>query len=99
MEVFKLQEGNALAEKKVEIILESNNRKYEQEFSLLRSAMNSLAQEVQMLKDQLSKFSDAQPKERQEARKTETKEAHPRHGNFSSEDVDIQKMFYFGNKG
>ncbi len=89
-----------LEEKKVELLLEMNNRKYEQELGLLRSALNSLAQEIEMLKSELRKAVEVspKPKERQEPLKTETKEAHPRQGNFTPNDVDIQKMFYFGAK-
>ncbi len=93
--------ANPLEEKKVELLLEMNNRKYDNELGLLRSAVNSLAQEIEGLKAELRKLSEVappRPKERQEPLKTEPKELHPRQGNFQPSDVDIQKMFYFGTK-
>ena len=38
------------------------------------------------------------PKEQQQPLKTEEKKENPRQGKFSSDDVDIKKMFYYGNK-
>lgn len=89
-----------LEERKSELLIQMNNKKYEQEFALLRSALNTLAQELETVKTELRKFSEQnpRPKEKQAELKTETKEAHPRQGNFTPQDVDIQKMFYFGKK-
>jgi parvulin-like peptidyl-prolyl isomerase len=89
-----------LAERRFELILEQNNRKYEQELGLLRSALNSLAVELESLKSELRKVhvEPLKQKEHQAPLKTEPKEDHPRQGKFSPSDVDIQKMFYFGNK-
>lgn len=95
------QKSDNLSGKRTELLLEMNNKKYEQEFSLLRSALNSLAQEIEILKAELRRLSEQappKPKERQEPLKTETKEEHPRQGKFVPGDVDIQKMFYFGKK-
>lgn len=92
---------NALEERKIQLILDMNNKKFQQEFDLLRSALNTLAAELEMIKNELRKVSEQappKPKERQEPLKTETKEDHPRQGKFTSSDVDIQKMFYFGTK-
>ncbi|MEM3154719.1 MAG: hypothetical protein QW165_04105 [Candidatus Woesearchaeota archaeon] len=94
-----VEKPNVLAEKRFELLLEQNNRKYEQELGLLRSALNSLAQQVEILKADLQKAHEApKQKEQQVPLKTEPKEDHPRQGKFSSADVDIQKMFYFGAK-
>lgn len=96
-----IEENNVLLEKKFELIVQMNNKKYEQEISLLRSAFTALANEFEVLRAQLSKVQEQapqKPKERQEPLKTEAKESHPRQGNFTSADVNIQKMFYFGNK-
>ena len=96
-----VQRVDVLAERKFEMLLEQNNKKYEQEISLLRSAVGTLANELECLKSELRKLSEQappKPKERQEPLKTEVKEEHPRQGKFTSTDVDIQKMFYFGAK-
>ncbi len=97
------QQSETLSTKKTELLIEMNNKKYEQEFSLLRSALNSLAQELGTLRGQVAKLSAQQPKEIQQPlpaapKKEPAREAHPRQGNVTPEDVDIQKMFYFGNK-
>lgn len=91
---------DALSERKFEMLLEQNNKKYEQEISLLRSALGTLANEIECLKSELKKMSEQapKPKERQEPLKTEVKEEHPRQGRFTSSDVDIQKMFYCGKR-
>lgn len=96
-----IEENNVLLEKKFEMLMQMNNKKYEQEISMLRSAFTALANEFEVLRAQLSRVQEQapqKPKERQEPLKTETKEAHPRQGNFTSADVNIEKMFYFGNK-
>ncbi len=100
-QVVVQQKVDPLAERRVELILEQNNRKYEQELGLLRSAVNTLANELEMLKSELRKFHEQappKPKEQQVPLKTEPKEDHPRQGKFQPNDVDIQKMFYFGTK-
>lgn len=98
-----VQDQAALFEKRFQLILEMNNKKYEQEFALLRSAINQLVGELNMVRGELQKakeqvYEAPKPKEVQQPLKTEVKEAHPRQGNFTSSDVDIKKMFYFGTK-
>jgi hypothetical protein len=100
-QVVVQQKSDPLAERRVELILEQNNRKYEQELGLLRSAVNTLANELESLKSELRKVHEQAPpkiKEQQVPLKTEPKEDHPRQGKFQPSDVDIQKMFYFGAK-
>jgi len=98
-QVLVEQKVDTLAERRFELILEQNNKKYEQEIGLLRSALNSLAQQLDSLKSELHKLHESpKPREKQEPLKTEVKEDHPRQGKFTSNDVDIQKMFYFGAK-
>jgi uncharacterized protein YukE len=98
-----VQDQAALFEKRFQLILEMNNKKYDQEFALLRSAINQLVGELNMVRGELQKAREQiheapKPKEVQQPLKTEVKEAHPRQGNFTSSDVDIKKMFYFGTK-
>jgi len=100
-QVVVQQKSDPLAERRVELILEQNNRKYEQELGLLRSAVNTLANELENLKSELRKVHEQappKPKEQQAPLKTEPKQDHPRQGKFQPNDVDIQKMFYFGTK-
>jgi len=91
---------DVLSERKFEMILEQNNKKYEQEISLLRSALGTLANEIECLKSEMKKMSEQTPKQKdhQEPLKTEVKAENPRQGKFTSSDVDIQKMFYCGAK-
>jgi membrane-bound lytic murein transglycosylase MltF len=96
-----VQKVDSLAERRFELILEQNNKKYVQEIHLLRSALGSLAQELESVKSEIRRLHEqapSKPKEKQEPLKTEVKEDHPRQGKFTSADVDIQKMFYFGAK-
>jgi hypothetical protein len=68
---------------------------------MLKSALNTLAHELESVKSELRKLGESvppKPKEKQVELKTEAKEVHPRQGNFTPSDVDIQKMFYFGTK-
>ena len=99
-EPVREESSEQLDTKRTELLIEMNNKKYEQEFSLLRSALNSLSGELENVKSQLSKLKEQQPKEVQKPLKTEPKkeEPHPRQGNVTPDDVDIQKMLYFGNK-
>ncbi len=100
-QVVVQQKSDPLAERRVELLLEQNNRKYEQELGLLRSAVNTLANELENLKSELRKVHEQappKPKEQQVPLKTEPKQDHPRQGKFQPNDVDIQKMFYFGTK-
>ena len=92
---------DSLAERQFRIELERMQKAMREEIDIMRNAMNQIITEVNALRDDLSNLQNAQPpksKEKQKELKTETKEPHPRQGNFSSKDVDIQKMFYFGNK-
>lgn len=97
-QVVVQQREDPLASRRFELLLEQNNKKYEQEIGLLRSALNSLAMQLDGLRSELHKVHEAPKKEQQVPLKTEPKEDHPRHGKFTSNDVDIQKMFYCGKK-
>ena|SRR3989338_3084042 len=102
-EVSHVQHSDgALSLRKFELMIELNNKKYEAEFALYRNAINQLAAELEAVRSELRQRSqEAQvpkQKEKQAELKSEVKEAHPRQGNFTPSDVDIQKMFYFGNK-
>lgn len=99
--VRQVERVDRLAERRFELLLEQNSKKYEQEILMLRSAVNTLHSEIESLKTSLHKLSEQappRPKEKQEPLKTEVKEEHPRQGKFQPSDVDIQKMFYFGKK-
>lgn len=92
---------DGLVQKQVEILLEQQGRKQQQEVALLRAAVNQLSAEVDGMKAQMQKLAEQEPpkpREKQVELPKEDKEDHPRQGKFTSSDVDIQKMFYFGNQ-
>ena len=98
--VVKEAPANALAERQFTIELERVQKAYTEELDVLRNAVNKIITEVNTLREDLSKV-QAQPKQKEkqaELPKAEKKESHPRQGNFTPQDVDMQKMFYFGNK-
>ncbi len=97
--------ADEMTSRKIELLIESHSKKYEEEFSVLRSAINQLIGELNSVKAHLAKATvvstsddSAKHKEKQAELKTEVKEDHPRQGKFQPADVDIQKMFYFGAK-
>lgn len=100
------QVNDELMRKQMEILLDLQNKKNYQEFALLRSAINQLSSELEAMRTQMQKLVvQERPKEEQKELPRPVKEApaekkqdHPRQGSFSSSDVDIQKMFYFGNQ-
>jgi hypothetical protein len=90
-----------IAERQFALELERVQKALEDELEALRNAINQIISEVNLLREDFSKLQSVQPpkpKEKQVELKTETKELHPRQGNFQPGDVDIQKMFYFGTK-
>lgn len=93
---MKLDSG--LMEKKIEYLLEMNNKRFEKEINILKDALNELNQELQELKKMPRPEVKTEKKPVQQPLKTETKEPHPKRGDYTSTDVDIQKMFYFGTK-
>lgn len=75
----------------------------------VRSAINALAEEINNIKEQLSKAKpesktakeaglEPEQKTGQIKLKPKKKEPHPKRGKWKSEDVAIDKIFYYGNK-
>ncbi len=98
-----------LMEARYKMLLEQETRKFATAITELRDSNQRLLTELQAIKMQTDsmmqelnslKSAGARPQAQPERQKTlEDKPAtHPRQGNFKSEDVDIQKMFYFGHK-
>lgn len=96
---------SALQERRVELLLEMNAKKYEQEIQRLRAENSALQSSMEQLRlevktsNERNLQSTMKKAEQQAVLKTEPKELHPRQGNFKSEDVSIEKMFYFGAGG
>jgi len=100
----------ALEQRRFEMLLESNNKRYDEKISALTneilSLRSQLASQVDGLKMELRNLIDNKAQkivhvveETQKVLKTEPKVAHPRQGNFTSDDVSIDKFFYFGAGG
>jgi hypothetical protein len=90
-----------LAARQFQIEVDKIQKAFSEELDVIRNAMNQVIMEVNSLREDLSKAQAAQPpkqKEKQVELKTEVKVSHPRQGDWKPGDVDIQKMFYYGNK-
>lgn len=93
--------ADPLVARQFEIEMQRVQKGLSDELEVMRNAMNQIIAEVNALREDLSKAQAAQPprpKEKQEALKTETKEPHPRQGDYKPGDIDIKSVFYFGNK-
>ena len=101
-EVVQMTNTDVLEERQFQIQVEQLTKQFNKELDCFRDAINELVREVNTLKEEIHKLKaqPAQPKEKQVLLPTESQpeEPHPRQGNFKPSDVDIQKMFYFGNK-
>lgn len=84
---------------------------YQQMFEQMGNEIVELKREIQALKRNQSQFQvssqreqviniddDAPVQQTQQTVEPVKQESHPKQGNFSSEDVSIEKVFYFGNK-
>ncbi len=100
----------ALEQRRFEMVLEANNKRYDEKIASLTneilSLRSQLASQVDGLKMELRNLIDNKAQkivhvveEKQKVLKTEPKIAHPRQGNFTSDDVSIDKFFYFGAGG
>lgn len=88
-------------DKHYQIMLERQNRQLANEIIALKEAVAAIQQEVEKLK-QAKPAAPVQQQPREEkqatfAKKQEPKE-HPKQGGFTSEDVAMEKVFYFGKK-
>ncbi len=90
-----------LESKQFQLEIERVQKTMSEEMEVMRNAINQLITELNSLRGELSKAQAVLPpkqKEKQVELKTETKTSHPRQGNWTPGDVDIQKMFYCGTK-
>jgi len=94
--------ADPLVARQMDLEIQRIQKGFSEELEVMRNAMNQIILEVNSLREDLSKAQEAQPpkqKEKQVELKTEEKVPHARVGHFQPGDVDIQKMFYFGNGG
>jgi len=96
-------------ETKFQLMLEMSNKKLQEELHSVKAALNELNSEISILRLQIQKV-QSKPKQAPKPASTseapvpqqtlpkEKKESHPRQGDFTSDDVSMEKMFHFGNK-
>lgn len=94
------------------VMLERNNRKIVEEVQKIREEMARILSEFEALKNKVVQYTSrpavieipaASAEEKHKEKQAQLampkkKEAHPKQGNFTPEDVSIEKMFYFGKK-
>jgi len=86
-----------------QIMLERQNRQIAQEIQALKETIAAMQAEIEMLKaDQKAAPVQQQEKPKQEVQKKfpqkEESKEHPKQGGFTSDDVAVDKVFYFGKK-
>lgn len=88
-----------------QVLLERQNRQLVQEILALKETVAMLKSDVEQLKSNAARavaVQQAQPKQEKQAvlheKKESAEKSHPKQGNFTSEDVAIEKMFYYGKK-
>lgn len=99
-----------LTQQRIELLLSMRTKKLEEELSRLKEMMSNVQADMfQLRKLVAERPPTGAPQEiivkevvREPARELEKKEApkqpHPRQGNYTSEDVSIEKYFNFSNK-
>lgn len=97
------QNQDFLLEKKFSLMIDMNNKKFQESINVLYESIKNLSSELTMLKSEFNEAKKAKKdikeqviKEKQES--LPKQESHPRQGQFSPADVSIEKMFYFGKK-
>lgn len=101
-------DGSAIIEEKYKMLFEQQMKTVNKQLQLMKDTISAMAMEFQAVKSQMADLQamksqlQAQPKsvvqETQKALPSDKPGSHPRQGNFKPQDVDIQKMFYFGHK-
>lgn len=93
---------NPTADHLYQVNLERQNRYLNEQIQKLNGQLEQLKAEVEQLKQtpkaQPIQIQAAPKVEKQAVLQSKTEEPHPKQGNFSPDDVSIEKMFYFGNK-
>lgn len=105
-----------LLQKKVEIMIDTHNKKVKSEFDSLKTELESIRSMINRLNNDISEIrknidnngvnnninNNAANRSEQviipDSQEKPKPKMHPRCGNYSSEDVSVNKFFYFGNK-
>jgi len=99
---------NPTADHLYQVQLERTNRQLSEHIQNMQNQLDSLKAEIQELKKaprapiqapQQNQVKVEAPKAEQQAvLQTQKEEPHPKQGEFKSDDVAVDKIFYFGNK-
>ena len=90
-----------MEQKKTELLIEMANKKMMKEIGQLRLQLQQLNQDVHALKTLTNAPQQIQAPQQEVQQKIEPKTettAESRSGNYTSDDVSIEKIFYFGKK-
>ena len=106
-------EDTYLLEQKFQLLMDMGNKKLQQEIAALKTTVSMLQDEVRNLRNERRNAALEQTRQASVVEsapavkaasnegyvpKSNVKEAHPRLGNYSSEDVSIEKFFNYGRK-
>lgn len=102
-----MEDNSLMQQRKFEILLEMQSKKYEAEINSLKQAISTIAGELSSIKSQVSKkkveIIDCRPDNEKKGdfiggSSKNAEPIRPRYGDYTSEDVSIDKFFYYGNK-
>jgi len=89
-------------DKQYQIMLERQNRQLANEINALKETVAAIQEELKQLKcaDFKTRAPEQkqEPKEEKQATLQKKEEKHPKQGDFNSEDVAVDKIFYYGKK-
>lgn len=96
-----------LMEKKIELLIDMKVSKLKSELAQAQEKIKNVTEELDVLKNKVQRINmgvepqttltndQTAPAGKKEVKK---EESNGRTGNYSSEDVSVEKMFYYGNK-
>ncbi|HLC96436.1 MAG TPA: hypothetical protein VJH97_03885 [Candidatus Nanoarchaeia archaeon] len=103
MDTIMSNMNNEMFEKKIELLLEMQNKHMMDGFAKIQAALQVIASQVAHRPAPAQAPSvrvepaRAEP-EKQAVLKTEEPVSRPRYGDYTPEEVSVSKFFYFGNK-
>lgn len=101
--VLQKTSDDYLLRKQIELMMEASNKKIAAELSKINEMIERLSKEIFDVKRQLNEVTKtgsmviSEKNVRQEPIRQET-QPRPRYGDYKSEDVSVDKLFYYGNK-
>ena len=97
-----------LLEKKYQLLISMSTKQFETEIAALKTQVQTLAEDIRKIRvemasartlpEQKTDVKEEKAPEQAAPKPEEKKPEHPRQGQYTSQDVAIDKMFYFGNK-